>query len=86
MDREALLNFVLSWISKRTGFPIETMQETSRLLDDLNLDSIKVGELVANMSAELGTSISSDASEFAKETIGGLVEAALSIKLTGPIG
>jgi enediyne polyketide synthase len=41
--REALLALV----SKITGFPVDSLSLDNRLLDDLNLDSIKAAELVA---------------------------------------
>ncbi len=38
---------LLALVSKMTGFPIDSISLDHRLLDDLNLDSIKAGELVA---------------------------------------
>jgi enediyne polyketide synthase len=38
---------LLGLVSKITGFPVDSMSLENRLLDDLNLDSIKAAELVA---------------------------------------
>ncbi|MDA8242428.1 MAG: SDR family NAD(P)-dependent oxidoreductase [Nitrospiraceae bacterium] len=38
---------LLALVSRMTGFPIDSISLDHRLLDDLNLDSIKAGELVA---------------------------------------
>jgi enediyne polyketide synthase len=41
-------------IESRTGFPASSLHSKLRLLDDLNLDSIKAGALLADMAREAG--------------------------------
>jgi acyl carrier protein len=41
-------------VCEATGFPEEQVQPNMRLLEDLNLDSIKVGELIARLGQESG--------------------------------
>lgn len=47
---------VLQLVEERTGFPKATLSLHLRLLDDLNLDSIKAAELVASAAKQLGVS------------------------------
>ncbi len=54
--------------SERTGFARETLGPALRLLDDLNLDSIKAAELVAAAAREYGIAGRIDASLFANAT------------------
>lgn len=53
---------LIELVSERTGYPVDQISGGARLLDDLNLDSIKSGELIAGLAREFGA--------------GGLVEAA----------
>ncbi|MFO7370690.1 MAG: SDR family NAD(P)-dependent oxidoreductase [Bacteroidales bacterium] len=43
-----------SILAERTGFPKESIQPDFKLLDDLNLDSIKAGSFVAEISKQFG--------------------------------
>ncbi|SFJ80464.1 type I polyketide synthase [Thermoflavimicrobium dichotomicum] len=52
-----------------TGYPRESIHMDLRLLDDLNLDSIKSAELVANVAKELGVADRVDPSLFANATL-----------------
>ncbi len=52
-----------------TGFPAETITQDVRLLDDLNLDSIKAGELVAAAAQEFGVADKLDPSELGNATL-----------------
>ncbi|MCB2219789.1 MAG: SDR family NAD(P)-dependent oxidoreductase [Bacteroidetes bacterium] len=47
------VGFAINWISKRTGIPKERIKPEMRLRDDLNLDSIRAGELVITLSKEM---------------------------------
>jgi enediyne polyketide synthase len=52
-----------------TGFLAETIPLGARLLDDLNLDSIKAAELVARAADELGVAGELDPADFANATL-----------------
>lgn len=47
------IDFAIKWISKRTGIPTDRIKPEMRLRDDLNLDSIRAGELVIMLSKEM---------------------------------
>lgn len=51
---DRLLPRLFELISTRSGFPIGSLNPSLRLLDDLNLDSIKAGDLVASFSKMMG--------------------------------
>jgi enediyne polyketide synthase len=51
VDKE-ISEFLVNQVVKRTGFPKESITLESRLLDDLNMDSIKGGDLVAAVALE----------------------------------
>ncbi len=61
-------------IEERTGFPASTLSMELRLLDDLNLDSIKAGELVASVAKQVGVSGELDPSTLANATLQEVVE------------
>jgi len=60
---------LINLISKRTGYPETSITPDSRLLDDLNLDSIKAGELVAEALRRIGAAGAIDATRFANSSI-----------------
>lgn len=68
---------VIDIVHERTGYARASIQAGSRLLDDLNLDSIKAGEVVAEALRRIGAPGALDASRFANATIAD-VAAALS--------
>ncbi len=45
---------ILGLIAERTGFAADTLRDDARLIDDLNLDSIKIGALLADAALRLG--------------------------------
>lgn len=45
---------LLALVTSRTGFPSETLSPEMRLLDDLNLDSIKAGAIIADAASQVG--------------------------------
>lgn len=56
-------------IAARTGLPAWTLQDSSRMLSDLHLNSITVGEIVTQMSASLGLPPLVDPTEYANASI-----------------
>jgi len=57
-----------------TGFPRETLTPDLRLLDDLNLDSIKSGDLVAGYAEKLGIAGQTDPASLANATISEIID------------
>ncbi len=66
---EDVTALLVKLISKRTGYPVTSITPDSRLLDDLNLDSIKAGELVAEALRRIGAAGAIDATRFANSSI-----------------
>lgn len=62
-------NLLLEMVVQRTGFPQETLSMNLHLLDDLNLDSIKTAEFVAEAAKRLGVEGLLDPSNFANATL-----------------
>jgi enediyne polyketide synthase len=77
LDKDSLLTFAVNWIAKRTGFPASVIAPDKRLRDNLNLDSIKVGELVVLMAKRANRSLSGDPAALANATLTNLVETVL---------
>ncbi|MSU64345.1 MAG: acyltransferase domain-containing protein [Pedosphaera sp.] len=76
-DKDALLTFAIDWIAKRTGFPKSAIGPDKKLRDDLNLDSIKVGELVVLLSRKWKRTIQHDPASLSNATLNQLVSALL---------
>lgn len=69
-------------VEKRSGFPKESLSPELRLLDDLNLDSIKAAELIAEAATKLGIAGKLDPSEHANASLSTIAE--LLETLAGP--
>jgi enediyne polyketide synthase len=68
-------NFLVDFIVKQTGFPQQSVTPNIRLLDDLNLDSIKAGELIAATTQQFGVAGKIDPASMANATIQEIAEA-----------
>ena len=77
IDKESLLTFAINWIASRTGFPASGIAPDNRLRDDLNLDSIKVGELVLLMVKRANRTLKGDHGVLANESLSRLIDAIL---------
>jgi acyl carrier protein len=75
-QRTDLVAMLVALAAERTGFPAESISGHDRLLDDLNLDSIKAAELVADAAKRLGLAAEIDPSLFANAR---LAEIALAL-------
>ncbi|MFK7822128.1 MAG: SDR family NAD(P)-dependent oxidoreductase, partial [Planctomycetaceae bacterium] len=71
---------IVDIIHERTGFPKETLTPEMRLLDDLNLDSIKAGDVIASAARKLGALGPIDPASLANATIGDVVVAVRGAK------
>ena len=74
-DEESPLNCVRQLLSEKTELPIATIQEDYRLLGDLHLNSISVGQLVAEAARRLGLAAPVSPTDYANATVGDLAEA-----------
>ncbi len=72
---ESPLNCVLQLLSEKTELPIATIQEDHRLLGDLHLNSISVGQLVAEAARRLGLAAPVSPTDYANATVGDIAEA-----------
>ncbi|WP_256871718.1 type I polyketide synthase [Nostoc sp. TCL26-01] len=68
-------NLLVNLIAQQTGFPQESITLQIRLLDDLNLDSIKAGEVIATVAREVGVAGLIDPTTLANATIQEVAEA-----------
>ena len=62
-------------VAERAELPVETVREDARLLDDLHLSSITVGQVVNQVAQQLGLPASAAPANFATASIGELAEA-----------
>ncbi len=73
-EEEPLLDFVISWISNRTGFPASVINPSMKLRDDLNLDSIKATELVLILAEKLDIRSAIEPQAFSNQSIIKMIE------------
>ncbi len=74
-EGDALLSIVLKTVHELTGFEKDTISINMRLLDDLNMDSIKANELVSLIAMKLERAGEIDFGNFSNASILELVEA-----------
>jgi acyl transferase domain-containing protein/NAD(P)-dependent dehydrogenase (short-subunit alcohol dehydrogenase family)/acyl-CoA thioesterase FadM/acyl carrier protein len=73
VDRSAV-EILYELVADITGFPKETLTLDSRLLDDLNLDSIKSGDLIARYAEHFGLAGELDPAEWTNASLGEIVD------------
>ena len=73
-DRAELGRRLAALVSESTGFPIESLDLSMRLLDDLNLDSIKAGDLIVRLAADAGLAGPVDAPSLANASLSQVVD------------
>ncbi len=76
-DHATLFSYAASWIAERTGFPLEVIGPQTKLRDHLNLDSIKVGELLVQMAQKSRQPLRVDPLPLSNASLGQLVDAFL---------
>lgn len=75
VEKASVRSVVFRAVQRLTGFPADSLGLDMHLVDHLNLDSIKVVELVSDVGDRLGIPSEFDASEFADATLGVLIGA-----------
>jgi enediyne polyketide synthase len=68
-DRKTVEALLIRLISKQTGYEPESISSDLRLLDDLNLDSIKAGEVIAEAAKQCGIAGQIDPTTLANATL-----------------
>jgi enediyne polyketide synthase len=71
---ESVETIVLSAVEKLTGFSNDSLHLDMRLLDDLNLDSIKAGDLIAKISRGLTVDLSLEPLNFANASLRDIID------------
>lgn len=76
LSQESLLPFngrvsdtLIHFVEKLTGFNKDSIQLNLRLLDDLNLDSIKAAELIAEVAKSLGVAGEIEPAQYSNKTL-----------------
>lgn len=64
-----LESIISALISKKTGFALHSISPSMRLLDDLNMDSIKAGELVSTVAKQLDILSMINVTQFSNSSI-----------------
>jgi enediyne polyketide synthase len=66
---------IVTLVADRTGYRKENIKLTARMLDDLNLDSIKSGDVVLTLAKEFGVAGRVEAASLATATLAEVVKA-----------
>ncbi len=72
--RSDIEQFLLNSVVEKTGYPLESIDLNLKLLDDLNLDSIKAGELIATATKKFGVAGQLQPSSLANVTLKQIAE------------
>ncbi len=73
-DRSELGRRLMDMVAEISGFPKASLDLSMRLLDDLNLDSIKAGDLIARLAAEAGITGPVDAQSLSNASLAQVVD------------
>lgn len=81
---ESVDSAVMKLIAEKTGFPGESIKPEFRLLDDLNLDSIKAGALLAELTRKYNLQGKIEAVAFSNASISEIIAKIKSLYTTQP--
>ncbi|RKR86905.1 enediyne polyketide synthase [Micromonospora pisi] len=79
---QSSLDLLRRLASERAELPLELVREESRLLDDLHLSSITVGQVVNEVAGQLGISAAQTPTNFATATVRELADALTEVAQT----
>ncbi|WP_331739389.1 SDR family NAD(P)-dependent oxidoreductase (plasmid) [Streptomyces sp. NBC_00637] len=82
-EREPALDMLRALVADRAELPVELVDPDSRLLDDLHLSSITVGQIVNQAAARLGVAPTQLSTNFATASLAQLAEALDTLVGTG---
>lgn len=80
---EAALNVVRELVAQKAELPAESVTESSRLLGDLHLNSIVVGQIAVAACKRLGLPAPVSPTAYAGATVGGLAQALEELRAIG---
>ena len=69
LSKSTILDMLIALVVEQTGFPADSIEADAQLLDDLNLDSIKSAEVVAQVAKQLGVEGNVDPAAFANASL-----------------
>src|SRR5207248_1250207 len=81
-DRGAVLDVVRSLVATRVELPVRAIRIDQRLLQDLHLNSLTVGELVGDASRRLGLPAPAAPTDYARATVGEIAQALDELRRT----
>ncbi len=85
LGSDAILQWLFARVAERTGFDPATLSPDQRLQDDLNLDSIKAGELVAAAARHVGVASRVDPAQYLRQPLSAIARALGEIRqVSGP--
>jgi acyl transferase domain-containing protein/NAD(P)-dependent dehydrogenase (short-subunit alcohol dehydrogenase family)/acyl-CoA thioesterase FadM len=84
MSREQIKAILIDSLVSVTGFPAETFKMNMRLLDDLNLDSIKAGEVISDIAARCSLDGSVDPIQMANSNLDEIIDIIVQMKSHEP--
>ncbi len=82
-DDETSIDMLRNMAAERAELPVDSVDESSRLLDDLHLSSITVGQLLNQAAKRLGLNVMQPMTNVATATIGELATALDTLAETG---
>jgi acyl transferase domain-containing protein/NAD(P)-dependent dehydrogenase (short-subunit alcohol dehydrogenase family)/acyl-CoA thioesterase FadM len=80
MTKDQVARTLVEVLCQSTGFAEDVFKMEMRLLDDLNMDSIKAGEAIATLSKRCSLETSVDPIQMANATLGEIVEIIMKLK------
>ena len=83
---EPIIEQVRRALAERAELPLASVGDESRLLGDLHLNSITVGQIVVELAARLGASIPIEPTFYATATVAEVAEALEELVRTGGAG
>jgi enediyne polyketide synthase len=75
LNAEAVESLLKQLVSQWTGFPIDQIHSDSKLLNDLNLESIRAGELIATIAQQCGVGGKVDPASLVQASVRDVAEA-----------
>ncbi|MEV0271258.1 type I polyketide synthase [Hamadaea sp. NPDC050747] len=86
VEGESIMDMLRRMASERAELPLDLVREDSRLLDDLHLSSITVGQVVNQVAGQLGIAAAQTPTNFATATVKELAEALAELEQTALSG
>ncbi|MDP2834142.1 MAG: type I polyketide synthase [Pseudomonadota bacterium] len=82
-EGQNFLALVRAAVAQRAELPLEAISDDSRLLRDLHLNSISVGQLVAEVAKRAGLPAPAAPTDYAAATVAGVAESLEELRRTG---